>query len=93
MSVQDLLVQVTGAAFCPTGGSNQVVEVSANNERLGAWSVKPDLWLTYSVVVPARLFEPGGNIELDLFIPDAEVPGGPDPRLLGIAVQSLRLSH
>ncbi len=93
MLVGDMLVRLTCTAYSSDGSSNQFVEVLMNDARLGAWSVQPGLWLTYRAVIPSRLIPLGGQIELEFFIPGATSPGGEDPRLLGIAVQSLRLSY
>lgn len=93
MPVEDMRVRLTCMAYSPDGASNQIVEVTVNGERLGAWSVQPGLWLTYSVVIPGRCIAQGGRIELTFFIPRATSPGGADPRLLGIAVQNLKLSY
>ena len=91
--VDDMLVRLTCMAYSADGGSSQLVEILMNGARLGAWSVQPRLWLTYSVVIPSRLIPQSGQIELCFSIPGATSPGGADPRLLGIAVQSLKLSY
>ncbi|MEO6341193.1 MAG: WcbI family polysaccharide biosynthesis putative acetyltransferase [Caulobacteraceae bacterium] len=88
-----LLLQFIAVGHAPAPALAQTVEVSIAGELLATWAVRPAHWLSYSVSVPARLFERGGPLRLTLSIPDAARPSAGDPRLLGIAVQRLSISH
>lgn len=83
-------LQLTAMGFAAPGVSAQRVEVSAQGEVLATWRVRPNIWMTYEVVLPASVFEDGEAVQLSLAMPDAAVAGGDDPRRLGIAIQELR---
>lgn len=70
----------------------QPVIVMSGGQTLGRFEVEPGLFDTYRVRIPGALLDPGRPVRLRFHMPRVgPVPG--DPRQLGIAIQSVKLTY
>jgi hypothetical protein len=100
--IDRLLVAMSGAAFLPTPGYVQHVQVSAGGVQLGEWTFDANApFGTRQVTIPSKLIV-NGDLKLNLAFPNAVRPNGPgNPgalRQLGlfvtdVSVENVRVLH
>ncbi len=67
--------------------------MSVNGRPLDVWEVESQYYRPYTVTIPPDLMKAGKPIDVEFGIPGAASPSPQDPRLLGIGLQKLSLSH
>lgn len=83
-------VEIVAIGFSDLPIRPQRVTLYADGRRLGSHEIGAATFYTYRFAVPADVAKPGETIRFAFDLPDARV-GGSDPRMLGIAVQEIKV--
>jgi hypothetical protein len=91
----DIILKATLLPFLVPGKlDNQEVDIYVNDAKIGAWKINQPGLREYSVVIPKNLLA-APQLKINFRIPNAIAPlrlgYNTDPRILGIAVQSMVL--
>lgn len=88
---ESLALEFSSIGFSDTPLRPQPVTVKVNGQKVAFLEVAPGDWALYRASIPAGLVKPGQKTTITFDVPEARAPGGPDPRILGIGLQTLRL--